>query len=120
VHTLLGETRVSNPDSVQYKGKVVYLNIKKPVFLRQRSIRENILFGEVMIKKRYDSIIKQVDLDLTLFKSGDLTDVKGTGKNLSNIQRRKILMARGIYASGDIYIFEGLFQQMETGVVETE
>lgn len=83
VHTLLGEARVKNPDSVLYKGKVVYLNIKKPIFLRMRSIRENILFGETMIKKRYDKIIEEVGLNLKSFKSGDLTDVKGNGMNLS-------------------------------------
>lgn len=113
VHTLLGEARVKNPDSVLYKGKVVYLNIKKPIFLRMRSIRENILFGETMIKKRYDKIIEEVGLNLKSFKSGDLTDVKGNGMNLSMEQKRKILMARGIYASGDIYILEGLFGNIE-------
>jgi hypothetical protein len=83
VKTLLGEARVGNPQSVKYKGEVVYLNIKKPVFLRQKSIRENILFGEVMIKKRYDKIVQEIGLNLKTFTSGDLTDVKGNGLNLT-------------------------------------
>lgn len=85
VHTLLGEARVRNPEKVKYKGKVVYLNIKKPIFLRMRSIRENILFGDIMIRKRYNKIIKEVGLDLKKFKSGDLTDVKGNGLNLTKV-----------------------------------
>lgn len=85
VHTLLGEARVHDPDKIKFKGKVVYLNIKKPIFMRMQSIRENILFGEIMIRKRYDKITEKLGLDFNEFKSGDLTQIKGNGLNLNDV-----------------------------------
>lgn len=109
IHSLLGETYIPFDKSLRFKGKVVYQNLTKPTFLSSSSIRENILFGEVMIHSRYKKVIELVALNLDTFPGGDQFEVLFKGNNLSITERKKILLARMLYVSGDIYILEGFF-----------
>lgn len=109
IHSLLGENYLPYDNSLRFKGKVVYQNLTKPTFLDHSSIRENILFGEIMIKERYEKVLDLVGLDLDKFPGNDQFEIVFKGNNLSITERKKVLLARMLYVSGDIYILEGFF-----------
>ena len=111
IHSLLGENYLPNLNSLRYKGKVVYQNSKNPLFLPRQSLQDNILFGEIMIKSRYKLILETVDLNIDNYPGRDMFEVTEKGQNLSATEKKKVLLARMLYVSGDIYIIEGFFDE---------
>jgi len=112
IFSLLGENYLPNEQSCRYKGKIVYSNSKNPSFLGHQSLRDNVLFGEIMIKDRYKEVMEKVGLDLTDFPGGDQFQIFEKGANLNSTELQKILLARMMYMSGDIYILEGFFDKV--------
>ena len=109
IYSLLGENYLPNPGSLRYKGKIVYQNSKNPLFLPRQSLQDNILFGEVMIKSRYELVLETVGLNVNSYPGGDMFEVTERGQNLSTTEMKKVLLCRMLYVSGDIYIIEGFF-----------
>lgn len=108
LYTILGETYITQ-GTVRYRGKVIYQDEDDSSYLENSSIRDNILMGDTMIQDRYVKVLKCVGLNLNNFPGGDQLEVLADGKNLSGSERRKLLLARSLYVSGDIYILEDFF-----------
>lgn len=72
------------------------------------SIRENILLGQKMDQKKYQSVIKACGLerDLSLFPCGDETFVGEKGYTLSGGQKARVTLARAVYREADIYLLD--------------
>ena len=115
--SILGETNITR-GSIKYSGKVVYLDADQSVFLIGQSLRDNILMGEKMIRSLYDRVLRWVGLNINSYKGKDMIEVLNNGLNFSASERRKILMARTLYNTGDIYIIRNFFGNEEDQIEE--
>ena len=72
------------------------------------SIRDNILLGQEIDRKKYQAVIKACGLerDLKLFPAGDLTFVGEKGYTLSGGQKARVTLARAVYRDADIYLLD--------------
>ncbi|XP_059619578.1 probable multidrug resistance-associated protein lethal(2)03659 isoform X2 [Phlebotomus argentipes] len=82
------------------------------------TIRQNILFGQSMDKKRYREVVKRCALekDFSLFANGDKTIVGERGQSLSGGQKARISLARAVYRQAAIYLLDDPLSAVDTHV----
>ena len=87
-------------------------------FILDETIRENILFGNKLIKEKYLSTLKDCQLiqDINNFKEKDLKECKMNGIQLSGGQRSRIDLARAIYNESQYYFFDDIFTNYDDKV----
>ncbi|KAJ2808062.1 hypothetical protein H4R20_001018 [Coemansia guatemalensis] len=70
-------------------------------WLRNATIRDNILFGERYHRQRYERVLHMCALtaDLAILEAGDMTEIGERGITLSGGQRQRVALARAIYSS---------------------
>ncbi|KAK9869834.1 hypothetical protein WA026_003563 [Henosepilachna vigintioctopunctata] len=102
--------------SVRVNGKISYASQEPWLF--SGSVRQNILFGLPMDKKRYNAVIETCSLerDFTLLPYGDKTLVGDRGVSLSGGQRARINLARAVYKQADIYLLDDPLSAVDTHV----
>lgn len=115
LQAILGEITIESGD-LKINGKISYASQEPWIF--QSSIRKNILFGEEMDKKRYESVVRVCALkrDFELFSHGDKTIVGERGTSLSGGQKARIGLARAIYRKADIYLLDDPLSAVDTHV----
>lgn len=113
IHTLLGEAKI-DLGTVERRGSFGYLDVENPVFFYGKTIRENIIFGDEFQDARYYHILDLVKLDIKKFKGQDMMQVLEKGRNISYIERNKILLARMLYAERDIYLIRSYGMNKKT------
>lgn len=103
---LLGQIRLIKGKKPKVYGSTAYMS--QEAWMLNYTLRENILFGTAMDKKRYKEIIRVSGLqrDLTLLVAGDQTEIAERGANLSGGQRQRISLARSIYFDADIVLLD--------------
>ncbi|KAK4688623.1 hypothetical protein P7C73_g1481, partial [Tremellales sp. Uapishka_1] len=84
------ETKLRN--SVAYAAQTPWL--------QQRSIKDNILFGEEYDETRYEAVLEACALvpDLDMLEDGDSTEIGAKGISLSGGQKARVALARAIYS----------------------
>ncbi|XP_037815936.1 probable multidrug resistance-associated protein lethal(2)03659 [Lucilia sericata] len=82
------------------------------------TVRQNILFGLPMDKKRYNMTVKKCALerDFELLPYGDRTIVGERGASLSGGQKARINLARAVYRKADIYLLDDPLSAVDTHV----
>ncbi|KAJ1955587.1 hypothetical protein GGI12_005525, partial [Dipsacomyces acuminosporus] len=77
-------------------------------WLRNATIRDNILFGEPYIQERYEEVLRVCALkpDFRIFKAGDMTEVGERGITLSGGQKQRVALARAVYSSRRILLID--------------
>ncbi|KAJ1992473.1 hypothetical protein EDC05_002790 [Coemansia umbellata] len=77
-------------------------------WLRNGTIRDNILFGEPYNKDRYEEVLRAcaLKLDLRILKAGDMTEISERGVTLSDGQKQRIALARAVYSSRRILLID--------------
>ncbi|KAG0255528.1 hypothetical protein DFQ27_006214 [Actinomortierella ambigua] len=105
VGALLGEMHKYG-GSVHSYGSLAY--VAQSAWIRNDTVRNNILFGHEYDKERYLQVVKACALvpDFKMLVKGDRTIVGEKGINLSGGQKQRISIARAIYANADVYIFD--------------
>eukprot|EP00752_Nemacystus_decipiens_P006715 g6038.t1 len=101
---------------VSVQGSLAYAS-QEP-WIQSGTLRENILFGRPLDRKRYDAIIRDCALlrDLALLPSGDQTVIGNRGVNLSGGQKARVGLARVAYAHADIYLMDDPLSAVDPAV----
>ena len=107
---LSGQAKIYVSGSISYVSQIPWI--------RNATIKDNILFYQPYDDERYNKIIdlSQLRQDLEIFEAGDLTEIGEKGVNLSGGQKARISIARALYAEKDIYIFDDPISALDANV----
>ncbi|KAJ2861927.1 hypothetical protein GGI22_002326 [Coemansia erecta] len=85
---------------------IVY--VAQEAWLRNATIRENILFGERYDRERYEEVLRVCALkpDLRILSAGDMTEIGERGVTLSGGQKQRVALARAVYSSRRIMLID--------------
>ncbi|KAJ2115595.1 hypothetical protein IW146_002186 [Coemansia sp. RSA 922] len=74
--------------------------VAQEAWLRNATIRDNILFGEAYDQQRYEEVLRVCALkpDLRIFDAGDRTEIGERGVTLSGGQKQRVALARAVYS----------------------
>ncbi|KAJ1892455.1 hypothetical protein LPJ81_005557 [Coemansia sp. IMI 209127] len=88
-------------------------------WLRNATIRENILFGEAYNRERYEEVLRVCALkpDLHILVAGDMTEIGERGVTLSGGQKQRIALARAVYSSRRILLIDDCLKAYIDGVL---
>ncbi|XP_059225376.1 probable multidrug resistance-associated protein lethal(2)03659 [Stomoxys calcitrans] len=115
IQTILGELPPVS-GSISVNGTVSYASQEPWLFTG--TVRQNILFGQPMDRRRYNITIKKCALerDFELLPYGDKTIVGERGASLSGGQKARINLARAVYRQADIYLLDDPLSAVDTHV----
>lgn len=115
ISAILGEMEKLK-GTVNTVGSIAY--VPQQAWLRNCSLRENILFGKPYEKKKYESIIHSCALkaDIDMLSAGDQTEIGEKGINLSGGQKQRISLARAVYSDSDIFLFDDPLSAVDSHV----
>ncbi|KAJ1921450.1 hypothetical protein LPJ71_001313 [Coemansia sp. S17] len=82
--------------------------VAQEAWLRNATIRENILFGEAYDQQRYEEVLRVCALkpDMRIFDAGDRTEIGERGVTLSGGQKQRVALARAVYSSRRILVID--------------
>ncbi|KAJ1997837.1 hypothetical protein H4R26_005682, partial [Coemansia thaxteri] len=82
--------------------------VAQEAWLRNATIRENILFGEQYERSRYEEVLRVCALkpDLRILSAGDQTEIGERGITLSGGQKQRVALARAVYSSCRILLID--------------
>ena len=112
----VGETTTG---SVILRGSVSYC-AQEP-WIRNASLRENILFGSPFDPDRYERILEACALepDIAALPAGDQTEIGERGINLSGGQKARVSLARACYADTDVLLLDDVLSAVDAHVART-
>ncbi|KAG9227354.1 hypothetical protein CCMSSC00406_0004107 [Pleurotus cornucopiae] len=105
LQALIGEMRKTS-GSVTLGGTISY--VPQRPWIRNATVRENILFGQPADEVRLRQVIQacSLDHDLTILPQGEETEIGEKGINLSGGQKARVSLARAAYSDTDIAILD--------------
>ncbi|KAJ2657404.1 hypothetical protein IWW48_004533 [Coemansia sp. RSA 1200] len=82
--------------------------VAQEAWLRNATIRENILFGEPYDLERYEEVLRVCALkpDLRILVAGDMSEIGERGITLSGGQKQRVALARAVYSSRRILLID--------------
>ncbi|KAJ2828435.1 hypothetical protein FBU31_002918, partial [Coemansia sp. 'formosensis'] len=82
--------------------------VSQEPWLRNATIRDNILFGETYNQDRYEQVLRVCALipDLRILPAGDMSEIGERGITLSGGQKQRVALARAIYSSRQILLID--------------
>ncbi|KAF5273609.1 hypothetical protein FQR65_LT04608 [Abscondita terminalis] len=112
---ILNELRTASGE-LTVNGTISYSSQDPWIF--NSSIRQNILFGKDLEKRRYRDVVNKCALaaDFKMFSAGDRTIVGEQGSFLSGGQRARINLARAVYRDADIYLLDDPLSAVDVSV----
>lgn len=98
---------------IQVFGKIAY--VSQNAWIQTGTVQENILFGSIMDRQRYQETLDKCSLmkDLEMLPFGDLTEIGERGVNLSGGQKQRVQLARALYQDADIYLLDDPFSAVD-------
>ena len=87
-------------------------------FIRNATVKENIIFNLRYEEERYQQVLKQSCLlpDLEALPNGDQTEIGEKGVNLSGGQKQRISLARAVYAQPDLLLLDDPLSAVDSHV----
>ncbi|XP_016964680.2 probable multidrug resistance-associated protein lethal(2)03659 [Drosophila biarmipes] len=115
VQAILGELQAES-GQVLVNGSVSYFSQEPWLF--SGTVRQNILFGQPMDRRRYEAVVKECALvrDFEILPLKDKTVVGDHGASLSGGQRARICLARAVYREASIYLLDDPLSAVDTNV----
>ena len=117
---ILNDIPISNSQQIiRISGSISY--IQQDPWIQNKSVRENILFGNKYDENKYNKIINIVELenDLLSFPDGDLTEIGEKGVNISGGQKARISLARALYSDKDIILMDDPLLSVDSDMKKT-
>ena len=76
------------------------------------------MFGSEYDEQRYADVLRRCELeeDLKILKKGDQTVVGEKGIKLSGGQKQRVAIARCLYSSSDIFIFDDVLSALDAHI----
>lgn len=98
------------------KGSLAY--VAQQAWIRNSSLKDNILFGKEFDSRKYAKIIDCCALkpDLDILPAGDQTEIGEKGVNLSGGQKQRVSLARSCYSDADVYLFDDPLSAVDSHV----
>ncbi|KAJ1785549.1 hypothetical protein LPJ59_006117, partial [Coemansia sp. RSA 2399] len=89
-------------------------------WLRNATIRENILFGEAYNKERYEEVLRVCALkpDLRILVAGDMSEIGERGVTLSGGQKQRVSLARAVYSSRRILLIDDCLSAVDANTAK--
>ncbi|KAH8147533.1 uncharacterized protein LAJ45_08360 [Morchella importuna] len=111
---LLGEMRLLNGNAYIPRNEGVAY-VAQSTWLQNKTIRDNILFGEQYEEKRYNAVLEACDLsvDLSKYEDGDLTEVGEKGVTLSGGQKARLSLARAVYSPAQTLLLDDVLSALD-------
>ncbi|KAF8066642.1 multidrug resistance-associated ABC transporter [Lyophyllum atratum] len=105
LQSLIGEMRKIKGEVV-FGGTIAY--VPQAPWIRNATLRENVLFGREDDDQRFREIIKacHLDHDLEMLPHGERTEIGEKGINLSGGQKARVSLARAAYSGCDIVLLD--------------
>ena len=115
LHSIINDVGIDQ-GSIKTEGKIIIVPQVPWVF--SGTIRDNILFGQPLEKKKYETILDAcaLKMDLKMFPKGDLTQMGERGISLSGGQQARVSLARAVYADADIYLLDDTLSAVDSKV----
>ncbi|KAJ8569395.1 hypothetical protein ON010_g5865 [Phytophthora cinnamomi] len=85
------------------------------------TVRDNILFGLLYDRKKYEKVLEACALttDLQSLPAGDATEIGERGINLSGGQKARIALARACYSDANVYLLDSPLSAVDA-IVQNE
>lgn len=82
------------------------------------TVKDNILFGSPYHKQKYKEVLRVCSLedDLKILPAGDMTEIGERGITLSGGQKARINLARAVYKTKDIFLFDDVLSAVDSRV----
>ncbi|KAJ1954351.1 hypothetical protein GGI12_005806, partial [Dipsacomyces acuminosporus] len=82
--------------------------VSQEAWLRNATIRDNILFGEPYVQPRYEQVLRMCALkpDLRILAAGDQTEIGERGITLSGGQKQRVALARAVYSRRQVLLID--------------
>lgn len=102
--------------SVNTVGNVAY--VPQQAWIRNCSLRDNILFGLPFDSKKYKQVIHACALkaDIDILSAGDQTEIGEKGINLSGGQKQRISLARAVYSNAYVFLLDDPLSAVDSHV----
>ncbi|CAD8095839.1 unnamed protein product [Paramecium sonneborni] len=102
------------------QNKVTIGYVEQEPFLFPDTIRNNILFGKKFNKTLYEKVtqVAQLESDFELMKFRDQTEIGERGITLSGGQKARISLARALYQTPDLYLFDDPLSAVDAKVAQ--
>ncbi|KAJ2553378.1 hypothetical protein EV175_002965 [Coemansia sp. RSA 1933] len=90
--------------------------VAQEAWLRNATIRENILFGEPYNKERYEEVLRVCALkpDLRILSAGDMTEIGERGVTISGGQKQRVALARAVYSHRQILLIDDCLSAVDS------
>ncbi|CAJ0582005.1 unnamed protein product, partial [Mesorhabditis spiculigera] len=101
---------------VELCDKVAY--VPQQPWLRNETLRQNILFGKPYDRKLYRRVTDSAQLrtDFEAMDHGDMTEIGENGVTLSGGQKARIGLARALYQEADLYLMDDCLSAVDAHV----
>lgn len=82
--------------------------VPQQAWIQNLTLRDNILFGQLYDKEKYDKVVKACALktDFSMLDGGDQTEIGEKGINLSGGQKQRVSIARSCYSDSNMFLFD--------------
>lgn len=111
---LLGEIQKTN-GKVLVNGTVAY--VPQQSWMQNATLKDNILFGKPFSDFYYQCLAaSELNADIAILPSGDLTEIGEKGINLSGGQKQRVSCARAMYQNADIYLLDAPLSAVDAHV----
>ena len=92
--------------------------VSQTPWLQNATVKENILFGSIFEKERYENVINACALqsDLAALPLGDETQIGLRGIKLSGGQRARLAFGRALYSKAQLLVLDDIFSALDSHV----
>nr|CAD7261608.1 unnamed protein product [Timema shepardi] len=98
------------------QGNLAY--VPQQAWIRNATLKENILFGKPFEKSLYHRVIEACALkpDIEMLPGGDQIEIGEKGINLSGGQKQRVSLARAVYYGADVYFLDDPLSAVDSHV----